>query len=171
MWSLKKVRPILELLAAVAVVSSLIFFGFRNQDLNLEAQNQANTQSIVTDFSATIQSLSESADLSCIYIRAAWDYLGLEDADRDRFDDFMRRLNRIAQSLYFMARAGEIEPHIWEPISDQIHEAMQFPGHQQWFASHRYLYTEGYQTFLSGWIEEPLTVERSSSDELGCETQ
>ena len=168
MPSLKKMTPVLGLLAAVAAVFSIISFGFKSQDLNLEAQNQANTQSIVTDFSATIRSLSESAEMSCIYIRAAWDYSGLEEADRFRFDDFMKRLNRTAQSLYFMARAGEIEPHIWQPISDQIHEAMQFPGNRQWFVRHRYLYTEGYQDFVSGWLEETSSVETPSADDLGC---
>ena len=168
MWSPSQIRPVLELLAVLAVIISLIFFGFRNHDQNREAEYQANTQSIVTDFSATIQSLSESADMSCIYVRAAWDYAGLSEVEQGRFDDFMRRLNRIAQSLYYMARANEIEEHVWQPISDQLREAMQFPGNQAWFANHRYLYTEGYQDFVSDWLETPVVLDRPNPDEIGC---
>ena len=50
-------------------------------------QRQATTQAVVTDFGVGLRSLSENADLACVWVRGLEDYSSLTESERIRFSN------------------------------------------------------------------------------------
>jgi len=78
MWPLSKIHQVGELIAAVAVVISLIFVGYEVRQNN-ERQIQATTQTMVSDYASGLLAVANDAELACIYVRGTADYLSLTD--------------------------------------------------------------------------------------------
>ena len=88
MWPLSKVHQIGELIAAVAVVISLVFVGYEVQQ-NSQAQTGIATEAVVRDFVVAIRTLSEDAEMACIYSIGAQDYEPLSGSERLRLSAYL----------------------------------------------------------------------------------
>ena len=82
--SMKRVLQIGELIAAAAVVISVIFVVIEIRQ-NSEAQIQSTTQAAVSDYIGSLERLVDNPDFTCLYVRAVQDYQSLTGSERLRF--------------------------------------------------------------------------------------
>ena len=169
MWSLDKIHQVGELSAATAVVLSLLFVGYEVRQNN-ERQVQATTQTLVSDFSATLQSVSETPGLACVYVRGIRNYSQLSASEQVMFNSFLVRLNRIFEDMYYLRQEGSIDPRIWEGIENSMRASLQLPGWQEWFQRRRDWYSTEYQEYLEAFMVNPSTVAAPEFENDDCET-
>ena len=169
MWSLNEVHQIGELSAALAVVLSLLFVGYEIQQNN-QRQVQATTQTVVSEFSATLQSLSEDSGLACVYVRGIRDYSELAANQQVMFNSFLVRPNRIFEDVYYLRQEGSIDPRIWAGIENSMHSALESPGWQEWFRGRRHWYGAEYQAYLSELMASSPDFDIPPFEDYDCET-
>jgi len=167
---LEKWALVAEIVGGIAVVLSLIFVGFEIQR-NSEAQVRATTQNVVSEFNASMETLTESAEMSCIYAQGIQDFSGLAGADQVRLSAFLIRWNRVVEEIFFLERDGAVEPQIWAAIASQQQEVAQLPGFQQWFSVRRHWLSPDYQAFVIGLIENQGEAAPFRFDDPDCQTR
>lgn len=64
MWSLNKIHQVGELVAAVAVIASLLLVAYEVQQNN-ERQQQAMTQELITSYTDILTLLTQDRELRC----------------------------------------------------------------------------------------------------------
>jgi hypothetical protein len=151
MWTLKQAHRVGELTAAVAVVISLIFVGIevaQNNQINIENF----TQRTLSEQRHVIRTLADNADFACIYSRASQNYGQLSGSDRLRYSAYVLSLFMTFEEMQMLMQRGRIEPGIWQAQDRLITEIIQLPGNQQWFATRRNWFSDGFQEYLDGLV-------------------
>ena len=167
MWSLKKTHQLGELIAAVAVVISLVFVGYEVQQ-NSEAQSQTATEAVVRDFVGAIRSLSTNADIACIYASGVQDFESLSGSERLRLSAWLLGVYYAIQEMHNLAKRGAIDPSIWSGFDRLSQEVMVLPGVRQWFATRRHWFSEDFQLYLEEQTLSPSPVNPVIYDDPAC---
>lgn len=170
MWTLSRIHQLGELLAAVAIVMSLLFVGYEIQRSS-QAQIQATTQNVISEYNSTIQTISDSSEMACIYARGIRDFLSLAGADQVRLSAFLITWNRVVEDIFYLEARGAVDPNIWLAIESQQREVAQLQGFQQWFALRKHWMSPEYQAYTSELIENPVGIEPLEYDDPECETR
>ena len=170
MWTLSRIHQLGELLAAVAVVLSLLFVGYGIQQ-NSQAQIQATTQNVISEYNSTIRTISDSSEMACIYARGVQDFLSLAGADQVRFSGFFLQWHRVVEDLFYLEARGAVEPRIWLAIESQQREVVQLLGFQQWFALRKHWLSPDFKTYISELIEMQTGTEPLVFDDPECKTR
>lgn len=167
---LKKWALVAEIVGGITIVLSLIFVGYEIQQ-NSRTQIRATTQTVVSEYNAALETLSQSAELACIYAQGVQDFSGLAGADQVRLSSFLLRWNRVVEDIFYLERDGAVEPQIWLAIESQQREVAQLPGFQQWFSLRKHWLSTDYQAFVSGLIEIPGEAEPLRFHDPDCQTR
>ena len=167
MWSLKKTHQVGELIAAVAVVISLVFVGYEVQQ-NSEAQSQTATEAVVRDFVGSIRSLSTNAEIACIYASGVQDFESLSGSERLRLSAWLLGVYYAIQEMHNLAKRGAIDPSIWSGFDRLSQEVMVLPGVKQWFATRRHWFSEDFQLYLEEQTLSPSPVNPVIYDDPAC---
>jgi len=170
MWTLNRIHQLGELLAAVAVVLSLLFVGYGIQK-NSQAQVQATTQNVISEYNSVIRTMTDSAEMACIYALGVQDFLSLAGADQVRFSAFFLQWHRVVEDIFYLEARGAVEPKIWLAIESQQREVVQLQGFQQWFALRKHWLSPDFQTYISELIEAPAESEPLIFDDPECKTR
>jgi len=147
MWPLSKIHQLGELIAAVAVVISLVFVGYEVQQ-NSKAQTRTATEAVVRDFVGTIRMLSEDAEMACIYAVGVQDYRALSGSERLRFSAYFLGVFYALQEMYTLVQQGSIDSDIWVGFDELMGEIGQLPGVRDWFETRRRWFTEDFQLYI-----------------------
>lgn len=167
---LKKWALVAEIVGGITIVLSLIFVGYEIQR-NSQAQIQATTQNVVSEYNATLQSLSESVELACIYARGIQDFSGLAGADQVRLSAYLLRWNRVVEDIFYLESDGAVESRIWSAIERQQREVAQLPGFQQWFSLRKHWMSPDYQAYVSELIETAGESDPLRFNDPDCQTR
>ncbi len=169
MWTLKQAHRVGELAAAVAVVVSLIFVGLevaQNNQINIET----STQQLLSEQRAIFRTLADNAEFACIYTRATQDYLSLSGSERLRYSAYVLSLMQTFQEMHILMQRGRIEPAVWQGEEVMIAEAMQLPGNQEWFATRRHWFSDGFQQYIDGLVGKYPAKDVVIYDDPACST-
>jgi hypothetical protein len=104
-------EPLLR--AAVAVVVSLVYLAVQIRQ-NTRAVRAGAHQAMHDGVSALGLTLSESADLAGIMVKAQIDYDSLTLEERVRVDAFMDRVFGTWENVFFHRQEGLVGPDMWE---------------------------------------------------------
>jgi len=167
---LEKLALIAEIVGGITIVFSLIFVGYEIQR-NSQAQIQTTTQNVINEYNATLQSLSESGELACIYARGIQDFSSLAGADQVRLSAYLLRWNRVVEDIFYLDGEGAIELRVWLAIERQQREVAQLPGFQQWFRLRKHWLSPDYQAYVSGLIEAEGEAEPLRFNDADCQTR
>lgn len=110
---LAELGQIAEIVAAVAVVASLIYVGKEVQS-NTSAIQGAAMQAIATTDADALMTIASSADLSEIVRQGHQDSSQLTPADAFRYELFMRQFWLSFQNIYQQSELGLIDPSVWQ---------------------------------------------------------
>lgn len=157
-WTLAKVLQVGEIIAAVAVVVSVVFVALEVRQ-NSRAQIRSTTQSAVSDYVGSLELLAANADLACLYARSAQDYEALSGSERLRFSAFYMATYYQLQEMHRLAEEGAIDADTWSGFHALLRETTRYPGVRQWFALRRDWFSERFQTYIDTLIDEATPVE------------
>ena len=113
MWSLNKVHQVGELVAAIAVVISLIFVGLEVRD-NTVASEAATYQSLASDDVQLLLNVSSSPELSRIYEAYMFQESdGLTENEVLQAQWQLLAQLRFMENLYFQYELGMLPEDVW----------------------------------------------------------
>lgn len=163
--SLGRAHQVGELLAAIAVVVSLLLVAYELQQ-NSEEQQQAMTQELITSYTGIVTLLSRDRELRCAYIKGIRDYHDLTGEEALAVGAYLIALMRHREDLYFQYLDGAVKPSIWQGFDRATRISMQRPGWQQWFEFRRDWFSDEFQTYIDGLMGPPM--ENPPYQDSGC---
>jgi hypothetical protein len=147
-----------ELVAAVAVVLSVIFVGIEIRQ-NSEAQMRVATQAAVSDYIGSLERITESRDIACLYVRGAQDFGALSGSERLRFSAFYMSFYYQLQQMHRLAEEGSLDPETWAGFEGLLRETTRYPGVRQWFEVRREWFGPGFQAYIDGLMRTSPAIE------------
>ena len=112
-FKLAEVAHVAEIIAAVAVVISLLYIGQEVQS-NTAAIRGAAMQAIATTDADALMTIASDAELSEIVRIGDQDPSQLSIADAHRYKLFMRQFWLSFQNIFQQSELGLIEPSVWQ---------------------------------------------------------
>jgi hypothetical protein len=164
-WSLDRAHQVGELIAALAVVVSLLLVAYEVQQ-NSEEQKQAMTQELITSYTEIVTLLTQDQELRCAYIKGIRDYHSLSGEEALAVGAYLIALMRHREDLYFQHLDGAVKPSIWQGFDRATRIAMQRPGWQQWFELRRDWFSDEFQAYIDSVMGPPM--ENPPYQDSGC---
>jgi hypothetical protein len=151
-WPMSRFLQVGELIAAVAVVISVIVVGLEIRQ-NSEAQIQQVTQTAVSDYIGSLERLVDNKDFTCLYVKAVQDYRALSGSERLRFSAYYMSTYYQLQEMHRLSEEGAIDADTWSGFHGLLTETTRYPGVRQWFSDRRHWFSERFQRYIDGLIE------------------
>ena len=126
---------IAEIVAAVAVVASLIYVGKEVQS-NTSAVRGAAMQAIATTDADALMTVAADSDLSEIIRLGQQDPSQLTPADAFRYGLFMRQFWLSFQNIYQQSELGLIDSSVWQSYVSVICGMWSQPGPRDTWSDH-----------------------------------
>ena len=138
MWSLSKVHQVGELVAAAAVVVSLVFVGLQIRD-NTIASEAATFQSVASDDLQLLLNISASPALSRAFDAYMWEpAIDLSDDELLQGQWHLLALLRHFENVYFQYERGMLSEDAWTARDQFLSNTVRSPGFQRLLSSGRY---------------------------------
>ena len=118
-----------EIIAAIAVVISLIYVGRQVQD-NTAAIRSASVQSIADASDEVLREIAADEGLARIQLYGNTDYSALSELDAHRYRMFMRGQWIRMQNIFVQRQIGVLEDSFWTMYARIICEIQAAPGAQ-----------------------------------------
>ena len=150
MWNLKKIHRGGELLAAVAVVISLIFVGYEIQQNN-ETQKRLTTRSLARDWSNAVESLQES-ELACLYLRMWTGSSDLTVGETLQVEMLLWRVYKVHEEIHYQYVEGEMDESVWSGFRNTISGAAANQAFRDWWAGFRTTFGERFRDYMDDMI-------------------
>jgi len=135
MINLKELAQIAEVIAAVAVVMSLIYVGKEVQS-NTAAVRGAAMQAVATTDANILMAVASDATLSEIVRLGQQDPSQLTPSDSFRYSLFMRQFWLSFQNIYQQSELGLIDKSVWKSYVSVICGMASTPGAQKTWSIH-----------------------------------
>ena len=164
LWPLERILQVGELVAAIAVIVSVVFVGIEIRQ-NSRAQVQATTQAAVSDYVGSLELMAGDPEFACLYTRAVQDFDGLDAADRLRFSAYYMSTYYQLQEMHRLAEEGAIDADTWSGFHSLLQETTRYPGVRQWFAVRRTWFSERFQTYVDELMRQAPGIEASVFDD------
>jgi len=127
MWSLDRIHQIGELVAAIAVVISLVFVGFQVRDNTIASEAATYQETIAYDMDLLL-TVGSDADIARIF------FAFINDPDSLDEDEFLQGRTLLSASirnfenLYVQHEAGMLSNEAWATREALIRNVIQSPG-------------------------------------------
>ena len=112
---LEQIYFVSGIVAAMAVVASLVYVGVQLRQNTLTVRVAAG-QAHVDAYDSLLSRLTESADMTEVWVRAATDAGVLDTAERTRVYAFIGVMFRNFEGAYIQWRAGVLDEWFWQGI-------------------------------------------------------
>ena len=132
---LAEIAQIAEVIAAVAVVVSLIYVGTEVQS-NTSAVRGAAMQAIATTDANALMTIAADAELSEIIRVGQQDPSQLNPADAFRYRLYMRQFWLSFQNIYQQSELGLIDSSVWQSYVSVICGMWSQPGTRETWSNH-----------------------------------
>ena len=133
---LLQVAQIAEVVAAAAVVASLLYVG-REVRSNTAAIRATSVQAVAEQTNSALQGLAADPVLADIRERGDQDVARLEDSERYRYFLWSRQRWITFQNIYFQQALGVFEPRVWAGYHNIICGVANTAGEVQEWPRHR----------------------------------
>ena len=143
-----------EIIAAIAVVISLLYVGRQVQD-NTAAIRSASIQSIADTSDAALRNIAADKDLSRIRLVGDEDYSALSEPDAHRYRMFMRGTWIRMQNIYAQRQIGVLEDSFWSMYSKIICEIYASPGVKSTWPGNRVVLDDEFVAIVENCSDEP----------------
>jgi len=135
MWNLDKIHKIGELVAASAVVLSLLFVGFEIQQNN-ETQKRLTTRSLARDWGYAVESLQEP-ELACIWLRMWNGSSDLTARETVQIEMFFWRVFKVHEEIHYQYMEGEMDASVWTGFKNTIIGSAKNQAFRDWWSGYR----------------------------------
>ena len=140
-----------EILAAIAVIVSLIYVGIGVRH-NARATEAGTVHSIVETWGAFDSALAQNADLTRIWFDGLLDPANLEEVAGRRFVALMHSAGRLFQNIYYQHHQGNLPEHIWTGLEYFQGQILQSPGGRRYWELRKGIYGRDFQDYVDNEI-------------------
>jgi len=147
MWTLKKMHRVGELVAAIAVVISLIFVGFEIRQNSTVVQSAA-AQSVHENFAAWYTSAQSDPILLELSTKGMRDYASLSENEKAQFIAMFMAFSLHTQDAFFKWQEGSLSPELfrgWEYVSMNFFST---PGGKAFWNERGYMFADEFHDYL-----------------------
>ena len=169
MWNLDKIHKVGELIAAAAVVLSLIFVGYEIRQNN-ETQKRLTTRSLARDWGYAVESLQES-ELACIYFRM-WNGSGdLTEREQVQINMLFWRVFKVHEEIHYQYLDGEMDESVWTGFKNTIASSAANQAFRDWWADYRVTFGDRFRGHMDTMIASTPVLPDMNMVSVDCDTQ
>ena len=140
---------IAEVVAAIGVITTLIYVAVQIRDSTLESKN-IQTQNLVTANSDANYLLASSSELGDIVRTGMFDRDGLSESDRFRFNVFFYAAFNRYDFAYHQYKSGRLDEKFWEKIDFEIPIWLKLPGPAAWWTQDKSRLSREFVSYVDG---------------------
>ena len=149
---------IADIVAAVAIVLSLIFVGTQVSD-NTQATRSATANAATAITVSAYTAITSSTEASNVWFRGLTDPSSLNDAEKTQFILSSHTFILAFQNSYFLSKEGTLDVEIQASITENLHGVKQLPGFKLYWSQRRLLFMKEFRDY----VDEILDSDASSS--------
>jgi len=147
------IAAIAQLLAAIAVVPTLVYLAIQVRNQNKESRRAA-ANAFVLHYNDFRKSLSDNSELASILLRGAKEFEDLDPNDKLRFGALMGRVFVLSQGLYYFYLDGILAPDLWRTFEQATADLAAYPGVRAWWATRQHWHTPAFRSLVDQMIAE-----------------
>ena len=167
MWKLNKIHKVGELIAATAVVVSLLFVGYEVQQNN-ETQKRLTTRSLARDWSYAVESLQE-AEMACIYLRMWTGSSDLTPRESMQVEMLMWRVYKVHEEFHYQYLDGEMDESVWTGFRNMTLGAASNQAFRDWWSDYRETFGDRFRQHMDDMIATTPVRQRRSTMTANCD--
>lgn len=150
--TLEQYAYIAEIIAAIAVIGSIIYVGIQiNQNTRATEENAA--QAFVNAHNDYVGLINSSSELPDVLYRGAKGLSELEGSDAIRFMAFHDQAFIALQAAYLQWRAKTLDERLWHSYRQSFVDLLIQPGQQEWWQLRRHRYVDEFQAYVDKTVE------------------
>jgi len=130
--TLENLYLIAQIVAALAVVSSLIFVGFQIRG-NTREQHQRRRMEVLTIRNEALEFFAADRDMADFVLRGYRDLESLDGPERIRFTNMHTRIIHAMETVRQMCETGDLEWDVLERLERISYPAVGSPGLKDWW--------------------------------------
>jgi hypothetical protein len=150
--SLEQYAYIAEIIAAIAVVGSIIYVGLQVK-LNTRATESSTAQAFADAHNAFVGLINSSSELPDVLHRGAKGLSELEGADVIRFMAFHDEAFISLQTAYLQWKAKTLDERLWDSYRHSFVDLLTQAGQQDWWQLRRHWYDDEFQKYIDRAVE------------------
>ncbi len=167
MWNLDKIHKVGELIAATAVVVSLLFVGYEVQQNN-ETQKRLTTRSLARDWSFAVESLQES-ELACLYLRLWTGSDDLTPGESLRVNMLLWRVYKVHEEFHYQYLDGEMDESVWTGFRNTTRSAAANQAFRDWWSDYRETFGDRFRQHMDDMIATTPVRPRPGTMTANCD--
>ena len=140
-----------EIMAAAAVIGSLIFVGWQMLQ-NTNALHTATSHSHMEIYTSLSMSIAENRELATLWSSGLADFSSLDDVDRVRFIAVASSAFRYYETSYVQHSKGNLDDELWNNIEKQLRDMTATPGVVSWWELRRHWYSVRFSALVESLI-------------------
>jgi len=169
MWNLDKIHKVGELIAATAVVLSLLFVGYEIKQNN-ETQKRLTTRSLARDWGYAVESLQKS-ELACIYFRM-WNGSGdLTERERVQINMLFWRVFKVHEEIHYQYLDGEMDESVWTGFKNTIAGSAANQAFRDWWSDYRATFGDRFRGHMDSMIASTPVLADMKMVSVNCDRQ
>ena len=150
--TLEQYYYIAELVAAVALIISLIYVGIQVK-LSTKATQAATAQSYVDTMNGYVGLINSSGNLAKVLHGGANGLDNLQDEEVIQFCAFHDQCFITFEAFYFEWKHGLLVEQLWDTYRHVIVSLLMQPGQQEYWQMRRHWYYDEFQRYVEGLLE------------------
>ena len=166
-WKLNKIHKVGELVAAAAVVVSLLFVGYEVQQNN-ETQKRLTTRSLARDWSYAVESLQE-AELACLYLRMWTGSSDLTPGESMRVNMLLWRVYKVHEEFHYQYLDGEMDASVWTGFRNTTLSAASNQAFRDWWSHYRQTFGDRFRQHMDDMIATTPVRPRPGTMTANCD--
>ena len=147
MWNLDTVHKFSELLAAIAVIVSLIFVGLEVRQNTTAVQSSA-AQSVHENFATWYTSIQGDGALIAITTRGMQDYSSLNPTEKGQFIAVFMSFSSHTQNAFYKWREGSLAPELWRGWELVSMNFFSTTGGKAFWDERGYMFADAFQDYI-----------------------
>ena len=168
MWNLDRIHKIGELIAAVAVIISLIFVGIEIQQNN-SIQRQQATRNLSRDWSDAISSYQDP-NLACLFIRLGNDRANITAQEATQIEAALWRIYKVYEQLHYQYEQGMVDESVWNGFRRLMLTEASFEPFRVWWGGYQATFSPRFRNFLSTMMAETPIDSEAYFSNMECDT-
>lgn len=141
------IQAIAELVAAIAVLGSLIYVGSQIRQ-NTQAVRSATAQAVHDNYATWYQGYANDPALMKIAVDGLRDYQALDEVAKAQFIALFMQFLSYSQNAYFQWREGALSPELWEGWELLMMNLVSAPGGRDFWEERGYVFGESFRSYV-----------------------
>jgi hypothetical protein len=142
------VSAVAELVAAVAVVASLLYLAAQIRQNTRQSRLTAQ-QATVHEIGRALQAQAQSREWADLLLRGLRDLDALDRVEKTQFLSHIGHILRVYESAYFHYLGGTLDTRFWQGFERAITDVLSYPGMQTALELRRHHLSDEFGRFLS----------------------